>query len=229
MYKSKVPLYFPNIEKTTKILLKAFGRNNLGNKRNPLDELLFIILSSKTPPDRYRKTYKSLKSQYAVADALANARPQAIARVIKVGGLADKKAHQISAIARLLKRRFGKVTLNPLKKMIDENAEVILTELPGIGIKSARCVLMYSLDREVFPADNHCLRISRRLGWISTKEGFSKRTANYLQDRIPPKIRKDLHIGMVLLGRKYCLPNNPICKECPILLYCPTGMSATAE
>lgn len=229
MSKSKEVLYFANVKPITKILLKALGKNNLGNKQNPFDELLFIILSSKTPPDRYRKTYKFLKSKYPVSEMLANAKPQTIARVIKVGGLEEKKASQISAIAKQLKKQFGKVTLNLLKKMSNENAEKILVELPGIGIKSARCILMYSLDRDVFPADNHCLRISRRLEWISSRDGFSKRTANYLQERIPPKNRKDLHIGMVLLGRTYCLPKNPKCQECPILSYCPTGNQLVAR
>ncbi len=223
MSKSKEVTYFANAKTITKSLLKTFGKDNLGNKQNPFDELLFIILSSKTPPDRYRKTYKSLKSKYPLSEMLANAKPYAIARVIKFGGLEEKKANQISAIAKQLKKKFGKVSLNPLKKMSNENAEKILVELPGIGIKSARCVLMYSLNRKVFPADNHCLRISRRLMWISTNDGFSKGTANYLQERIPPNLRKDLHVGMVLLGRKYCLPKNPKCQECPILFSCPTG------
>jgi len=227
MNKRNASQYFADAENITRSLLKAFGKSNLGNKKNPLDELLFIILSSKTPPERYRATYKALKAKYPLVDKLANAKPQSIERTIRIGGLADKKAHQISSIARILKKKFGKVTLSPLQKMADENAERLLVELPGIGIKSARCILMYSLGRNVFPADNHCLRISRRLKWISPESGFSKRIANYLQEGIPPKTRKDLHIGMVLLGRKYCLPKDPKCPSCPILAYCLTGKQNT--
>src|SRR5262249_8427187 len=126
--------------------------------------------------------------------------------------------------ARHLKDLFGHVTLDPLRKMSDEDAEKHLLALPGIGIKSARCILLYSLERQVFPADNHCLRISQRLRWIP-KADFNKGTANALQNGIPPSFRGDLHVGMVLLGREFCLPKNPRCRECPILKFCQTGKS----
>ncbi len=205
--------------------MQRFGRSRLGNKRNPFNELLYIVLSSKTPPDRYRKAYLEVKRAYPRFDDLAEARVEELSTVIQFAGLGDKKASQIIRSAQRLKQLFGRVTLSPLREMSDEEAEKLLTSLPGIGIKSARCILLYSLDRPVFPADNHCLRIAQRLGWIDDAT-FTKGTANLLQSGVPPALRRDLHVGMVLLGREFCLPKNPRCNSCSILQYCPKGLDS---
>lgn len=217
---------FPFVSEVTATLVKRFGRPSLGNKRNPFNELLYIILSSKTPPERYPRAYRELRRAYPCAASLAYADPQDVVKVIQFAGLGDKKASQIVQTANQLKQLFGRVTLSPLRRMTNEAAEEILTSLPGIGIKSARCILLYSLDRQVFPADNHCLRIARRLGWVESAT-FTKGTANLLQSGVPPTLRRDLHVGMVLLGRKYCVPKDPRCGNCPILESCPTGLNVT--
>ncbi|MHB8629395.1 MAG: endonuclease III domain-containing protein [Aggregatilineales bacterium] len=180
------------------------------------------MLSAKTPPARYKKAFADLKRAYPHYNDLALANVAELGSIIRYAGLSDKKSLQINRIAKRLKDKFGRVTLQPLNKMSDEEAEEFLLSLPGIGIKSARCILMYSLDRKVFPADNHCLRIAQRLGWIP-KATFTKGSANTLQDGIQPLLRRTLHVGMVLLGRSYCFPKNPKCESCPILEYCPTG------
>jgi endonuclease III len=216
--------WFPHVKKITRVLVQHFGHSSLGNKKNPFNEFLYIILSSKTPPYRYQKAYKKLKLSYPRFDDLAEATIDDLATVIEFAGLEKKKATQIIQSAIRLKQLFGRVTLSPLRAMSNEEAEKLLTSLPGIQIKSARCILLYSLNRLVFPADNHCLRIAQRLGWID-KATFSKGTANFLQNRIPPRLHRDLHVGMVLLGRTYCLPKVPQCNDCPIRQFCPTGLS----
>lgn len=218
---------FPFVSEVAAALVERFGRPSLGNKKNPFNELLYIILSSKTPPGRYPRAYRELRRAYPRAASLANADPQDVAKVIQFAGLEDKKASQIVQAASQLKQLFGRVTLSPLRAMTNEAAEEVLTSLPGIGIKSARCILLYSLNRQVFPADNHCLRIAHRLGWIENAT-FTKGTANLLQSGIPPALRRDLHVGMVLLGREYCLPKEPRCSNCSILKFCSTGLSATS-
>jgi endonuclease III len=214
---------FPRVREVTRSLARKYGHPSLGNKRNPIDEILFIILSSKTPPDRYKKTYLALKKKCPCHDDLANIKPSTIARVIRIGGLAEKKGRQISEIAGALKQRFGRVTLNQLSRLSDEEAELLLDDLPGIGKKMARCVLMYSLDRPVFPVDAHCFRISQRLGWVSADDNLTDRLADVLQEGIPARLRRDLHVGMILLGREFCKPKDPSCTQCPLLNYCPTG------
>lgn len=215
--------YFPDVEIITAKLVNHFGRPTLGNKRNPFNELLYIILSSKTPPDRYQEVYQTFRSRYPVADELAQANWMEVAQEISRAGLQNRKAKAIVTIAQRLKRKFGRVTLSPLKQMTDEEVEQFLVSLPEVSLKSARCIMMYALDRQVFPVDTHCFRISNRLGWIKGNANFSKSQANAIQEGIPLHLRHDLHVGMVLLGRNHCTPHHPKCNECPILQHCSTG------
>lgn len=215
--------YHQRVEQIAEVLVEAFGRPDLGNKRNPLNELLYIILSSRTPPDHYQETYRALRREFTTASSLAEANVDYIAQAIELGGLQNKKAHAITAIASELKQRFGRVTLAPLEGMETEEAERFLTSLPGVSTKTARCVLMYALDRPVFPVDRHCRRIAYRLGWISTEDDRRKSQADHLQEGIPPALRKDLHVSMVVLGRTHCFPRDPACAQCPIVEFCPRG------
>lgn len=217
------PRPFPHVEEATEALVQRFGRPTLGNKRNPLNELLYILLSSKTPPDRYQDVYCALRRVYGRADSLADARPGDVAKVISHGGLQNRKARAIVSIAQRLRQEFGRVTLAPLARMTSEEAEGFLIALPEVSKKTARCVLMYALERPVFPVDAHCFRIARRLGWVSKGTYLTDHRADELQDGVPECLRRDLHVGMVLLGRHYCLPKNPRCRECPLLEFCPTG------
>lgn len=216
--------WFRNVNEVSDRLVAWFPKQDLGNKRNPFDELLYIILSAKTPPERYRRAYAELHRHYPRFNDLAEANRKELSEVIHFAGLADRKSTQIVDIAQQLKAEFGTVSLAPLRQMSIEEAERFLTSLSGIGLKSARCILLYSLDFQVFPADNHCLRIAKRLNWISDAS-FSKHIANKLQDGIPPHLRRDLHVNMVLLGRERCFQRSPVCNGCPIFDYCPTGQS----
>ncbi len=215
--------FHPHVEEITEALVQEFGRPTLGNKKNPFNELLYIILSSRTPPDVYQETYRSLRREFKTANSIAEARPEYVAKTIEQGGLHNKKAHAITKIASELKEKHGRVTLAPLKQMEIEEAEKFLTSLPGVSIKTARCVLMYALNRAVFPVDVHCRRVAHRLGWTPSDIYLTERQADELQEKIPEYLRRDLHVGMVLLGRNYCSPRNPRCSECPLLEFCPTG------
>lgn len=215
----------PRVRDVTEILVQRFGRPTLGNKRNPFNELLFIILSSKTPPDRYQEIYRALRRAFRRAEDLAFATPEDIAAVISQGGLQNRKARAIVSIAQRLRNEFGRVTLAPLARMTNEDAERFLVALPEVSKKTARCVLMYALDRPVFPVDTHCFRIAQRLGWASEGVCLTGQVQDELQDGVPESLRRDLHVSMVVLGRRFCLPRNPRCFICPLLPFCPTGKS----
>lgn len=216
-------VYYPNVDKIAESLVVKFGRPSLGNKRNPFNELLFIILSSKTSLERCREAYKMLRKKFRRSDSLINGSVEEIERTIALAGLQKRKAKGIFLIAHRLYHLFGHVTLAPLKMMASEDAELFLTSLPEVSTKMARCVLLYSLDREVFPVDTHCFRIAQRLGWVTKSALITKAQANELQSKIPPALRRDLHIGMVLLGRQYCTSKVARCFECPINKMCPNS------
>ncbi len=193
------------------------------NKKNPLDELFFILCSVKRCEKIYHEAFKSLKRNFPRYELLATTPINKISRTVTWGGLQNQKAAAAHEIVKRLIRSFGRPTLAPLKKMSDEECERFLTGLPRIGKKAARCVMLYSLDRQVFPVDTHCWRIADRLGWNGKNRNGRHVTNNAmdcLQEVIPPEFRFSLHVNMVSHGRKICSARFPKCTECIITALC---------
>lgn len=193
------------------------------NKKNPLDELFFILCSVKRSEKVYLEAFKSLKQNFPRYELLTTASVKKISKAVAWGGLQNQKASSAKEIVKCLIESFGRPTLAPLKKMSDEECERFLTGLPGIGKKAARCVMLYSLDRQVFPVDAHCWRITSRLGWNGNgrNNSYPSDTAvDYLQDLIPPALRFSLHVNMVSHGRKICTARSPRCGNCVINGFC---------
>ena len=193
------------------------------NKRNPLRELLFIICSLQTDEAKYRRTYKLLCQAFPRFEDLAAAREAQIVKVIASGGLARQKARAIEQMMRSIEGRCGRPSLTHLQYLGNGECEQFLRSLPGVGLKSARCVMLYSLDRLVFPVDTHCWRVSRRIGWVRATRAdgsCSPKDMERLQAKIPEALRFSLHVNMISLGREFCVPRNPRCEQCPISAHC---------
>ena len=212
----------PDLYVVEKRLRKCFGQPRHGNKSNPLDELLYILLSLQTTQTNCQRSYRSLRRTFPRWSLLAKASQSEIRKPINFAGFGRQRAHKIAAIARRIHRDNGCVSLSRLKKLSSEQAERYLTSLPGVGKKTARCVLMYSLDRAVFPLDTHCARILKRLGF-DIPNGSLRKCEDRIQDLIPPEIRYSLHVTMIVLGRNICTSKRPKCNTCPLLSLCPTG------
>ncbi len=206
--------------------LRVYGDSRHFNKSNPLDELLFIILSAQTESYSYLETYKELKRRFPTGNALLAARETSIAAAIKSGGLARKKARQIKRAIRKISADIGKPSLAFLRKLKDHEVEAYLVSLPGIGVKSARCIMMYSLGRHVFPVDTHVWRISRRLGLTPAAPKPTPTMEKDLEGKIPPDVRLTLHVNMVSHGREVCTTYWPKCSECVLADICPSAGKA---
>lgn len=217
---------FPEVESVAHTLSECYGDHAHGNKSNPLNELLFIICSVQTNEGLYQSTYTSLKARFPTFRQTADATVDEIASVIAHGGLSRQKAQNICAILSRLEADFGAPTLSPLRGMGDAECEDYLVSLPGVGRKTARCVMMYSLDRNAFPVDSNCWRIVRRLGWVRATRpdrSCSPRDMDRVQAGIPPNLRFSLHVNLVSHGRACCLPSVTLCGECSIRQFCKTG------
>lgn len=198
-----------------------FGQSRLSNKKNPLDELIFIILTIKTHEKNYQKTYLNFRRKFKPWSKILNTSVFEISKSIESGGLGMQKAVRLKESLEQINTLNGSMTLNHLKKLNTENAEKYLINLPGVGKKIARCVLLYSLDRQVFPVDVNTMRIFKRLNLINQDLDYKRDWVHdYLQDMVIPEHRYQLHVGLVLHGRKYCLPRNPKCELCIINSYC---------
>ena len=195
-----------------------------GNKSRPLDELLYIMSSIKTTESKHAESYRALRRAFPTYASIVTASEAELADALSVGGFQTVKARTISRAVDEIVAMFGKPTLAPLSRMSDEEAETALLSLPGVGKKIARCVMMYSLGREVFPVDTNCWRIAVRLGWVEAKPGgrqITPRDMDRLQEVIPPALRYSLHVNMVSHGRRVCTPRNPDCARCVVSDLCP--------
>lgn len=203
-------------------LVESHGVPRLGNYRDPAREIFYILLSAKTTDSQYRRTYQRLVAQFPTLSDMAGAKVGEILGCIESGGLARKKASQIKRTALALIAEGGDNPTQRLREMTAREAFLFLTNLPGVGPKSAFCVMMYSLDLDVFPVDANVQRIAERMGAISHGLKHYQAQAR-LPLLIPAGVSRELHIAMVVHGRKVCLPRKPNCAECCIRDRCKLG------
>lgn len=211
------------ISEASRRLTARYGDFAHNNKSNPLSELLFILCSIKTSQRGYEQAFRSLTKNFPTFAELALASSAEIAAALVPSGLELQKAGYITGIMAQLTSDFGRPTLAPLRRMTDEECERYLLSLPGVGKKAARCVMMYSLGRQVFPVDTHCWRIARRLGIVRRTRldgSCSPNDMDRLQRIIPKQLRFALHVNMVSLGRDTCRAQNPRCDQCPLDSLC---------
>lgn len=217
--------YIGLLRELARILALLHGTPDLENKPDPVDELVYIILSRKTRESAYQDAYEKLKSRYPTWDDAVDATPQEIEKLIWSSGLSERKASSIIGALQVIRDTFGSCSLDNSLGWSDQELEKFLCSLPEIQKKSAYCVMMYSMGRSVFPVDTHVGRIMKRLAPTRllgvSLEGFDhKKIQAVLEDLIPPVLRHSLHVNMVVHGRKVCKSRLPACGECEISRFC---------
>ncbi len=195
---------------------------NLDNQSDPTDEAVFILLTIQTNHSKFFTSWRAVRKQFPSWDLfLREEAENTLKELLQPAGLASQKARLITEMARKIASERGVVNLSFLRDKPTEAAEQYLVSLPGFALKTARCVLMYSLGRAVFPLDIHCYRIMQRLGILNGSMSYhSKKTHDYGQDCVYPKDRYRLHVLMVQHGRAMCRLMKPKCRECPLFRSC---------
>jgi len=200
------------------VLHKTYRSPRHGNKCNPLDELIYIILSTRTRDQSFRTSYSRLKKRFTSWNRVDQRCVGVLERLLLPGGLGRLKTRQVLGILKSLRVTFGRATLAPLTRMPTDRAEEILTNLPGVGRKVAKCVLMYALGRKVLPVDVHVHRLAGRLGFAVKKRPDTSQ--DLIEDAVPPNLRYSFHVNAVAHGRAICLQRAPRCEICPISKWC---------
>lgn len=202
--------------------LKAYGDSRHYNRDDALEELVFIILSAQTEAYLYRQTFEDLVSRFPTWESLLEATEEEIESVIRRGGLARKKASQLKRALEKIKADTGTLSLEFLRGLPDEEAMRYLTSLAGVGNKSAACIMMYSLARQVFPVDTHVWRVCRRLGLTPPAPKPTDAQERALESKVPPDVRYSLHVNMVSHGQQTCTTYWPKCDSCVLADICPS-------
>lgn len=163
-----------------------------------------------------------MKRRFPKWEAALGARRRLLEQAIRGGGLARVKSARIQEILRRLKKERGELSLSFLKDMELEPARQYLRSLPGVGAKTASCVLLFSLHRAAFPVDTHVLRVTKRLGLIDGR--LTLEAAHpALESQVPPGEMLSLHLNLVRHGREVCHPRRAECARCVLVELCPSA------
>jgi DNA (cytosine-5)-methyltransferase 1 len=227
------------LERINQLLEARYRSADLGNVDDPLAESVYILLSRQTRESVYRNLFDDLRRTYPRwLDVLA-ASDRDLEALLQPGGFHRQRTAQLrellaSVHGANIERGLGPaadppcdLTMDFLHEMTDREAERFLVDLPGIGPKSARCILSYSLQRATFAVDTHVHRIFTRIGLVDT--GGRKRDHDPFQDAVPPQMRRRLHMNLVHHGRAVCRTQRPVCRECVLISFCAEGREAIGK
>ena len=185
----------------------------------PLDMLIATVLSQNTNDKNSHRAYTQLRERYPSWEQVATAPLSSLTSLLRVGGMANQKSRRIKEILGVVKSRFGAYDLSALKEWTNERVMTELTTMKGVGPKTAACVLLFSLGRDVFPVDTHVHRLCTRLG-LSNGSRTPEETYERMRDRVPRGKKYSLHTNLIRFGRKVCRSNSPACQICPLYAHC---------
>lgn len=177
--------------------------------QTPYEVLVRTILSQRTRDENTDKATESLFSVYPTMEEVANAPVEKIAELVRQAGFYNVKAARIKEVSNILLDEYDGVVPDDIKELM---------KLPGVGRKTANCVLVFGFQKDAIPVDVHVHRISNRLGLVHTKE--PEETEEVLKEIVPQEYWLPINDLMVQFGQNICKPINPQHIECPFTELC---------
>ena len=175
----------------------------------PFSILIGTILSARTKDESTTKVVKVLFSKYKNPKQLANAKISDVEKIIKSIGFYHVKSKRIVEVAKIIDSKY--------KGRVPDKLETLI-QLPGVGRKTANCVLVYAFEQPAIPVDIHVHRISNRLGLVETKK--PEDTEQELMKKIEKKYWIEINDTFVMYGQNICKPISPMCSVCKIKRNC---------
>ncbi|HEX6511861.1 MAG TPA: endonuclease III [Chloroflexota bacterium] len=200
-------------------LLEHYGRPEWIARNEPLDELIGTVLSQHTSDVNADRAFAGLKAAFDSWEAVRDAPAGALEQAIRGGGLAVVKGARIQAILRALSDERGRVALPDVGRMRRERARALLTRLPGVGTKTASCVLLFGAGVAAIPVDTHVHRVALRVGLVPPRTTPDQATT-ILEAAIPPKDYFAFHVNLIRHGRETCKAQHPRCEICVLRAKC---------
>jgi len=175
----------------------------------PFSILIGTILSARTKDESTTKVCKILFSKYKNVKSLANAKVKDVEKIIKSIGFYHVKSKRIIEVAKIIDSQYYGIVPDDLETLV---------KLPGVGRKTANCVLVYAFEKPAIPVDIHVHRISNRLGLVQTKT--PEETEQELMKKIQKKYWIEINDTFVMYGQNICKPVSPMCEVCKIKKNC---------
>jgi endonuclease-3 len=199
---------------THHLLLDEYGDHSW-HPRDPVATLVNTILSQNTNDVNRDSAFSRLRERFPTWEAVRDAPAEELVEAIRPAGLGPTKAPRIQGALRRISDREGEITLDFLRERSAEEARAWLTDLPGVGPKTAAIVLCFALGKPAFPVDTHVHRVCGRLGLIPA--GTSREKAHdLLAEIVPEAIYYPLHLNLIAHGRAVCHARNPDCERCVV-------------
>ena len=184
----------------------------------PFSILIGTILSARTKDETTTKAVKKLFSKYKNPKQLSNAKLKDVEKIIKSIGFFHVKSKRIIEVAKIIDKKY--------KGKVPKDLET-LVQLPGVGRKTANCVLVYAFEKPAIPVDIHVHRISNRLGLVDTKN--PEETEQALMKKVKKKYWIEINDTFVMYGQNICKPISPMCDVCLIKKSCKYYKSKNAS
>lgn len=199
-------------------------RLHLPPRGDPFMILVRTVLSQNTNWRNTKTAFDNLSSRFKSPSQLARSRLRTVEGLIRPAGLYKTKARSLRELARVIEEKYGGDLGQVLRKPLEEARQELLS-LPGVGYKTADCVLLFATGRGILPVDTHVARIAGRLGFAGLHDDREE-IKRKLENLIPKGRRGGAHLLLIQLGRRFCKATNPLCGECPINPLCPrVGLS----
>ncbi|MYA52208.1 MAG: endonuclease III [Dehalococcoidia bacterium] len=186
-------------------------------------ELVLTVLSQNTSDKNSGRAFVQLMRRYPSWDAIAEAPLDEVIATIQTGGLAQQKAPRIQRILEAVRERAPDWNLAFLEEEPLEEARAWLRGLPGVGPKTAACVLLFALGRPALPVDTHVERVAKRLELVPSKT-TAEQAHERLEALVPPESYYRFHMLLIKHGRRTCAARAPRCEVCPLEAGCPSSV-----
>ncbi len=210
------------VSEIVRLLAREYGERPWQPHHDPVSELVLAILSQNTSDINSGSAFNRLGSKFGNWEAAANAAPEEIEASIRSAGLSKVKASRIKAALQNILAREGSLDLDFLRGLSLPEAKKWLRQLPGVGPKTAACVLLFSLGKPALPVDTHLYRVSKRLGLINSRVSPEK-AHEILEGMVPSEVIYQFHLNMIEHGRRVCHSKRPKCEECTLSGECPSS------
>ena len=203
-------------------ILRRFPVRNRHGSTSAFKTLIWTVLSQNTSDVNSGRAMERLENRFDITpEALSRAPIDELIEPIRPAGLYRVKAPRIKEISSIIINRF-RGDLDSVLKKGPEEARSILTELPGVGYKTADVVLAFVAGHPTIPVDTHVTRVSKRLG-IARKKARYEEIRLALERLVPANRRVRMHLSLIRFGREICKAPRPLCPQCPVNRACPSS------
>jgi endonuclease-3 len=199
-------------------LAEVYGVPVLGPHGDPLAELVLTVLSQSTNDRNRDVAYRRLRERLPTWESVREAPLEAVEEAIRPGGISNVKSARIQAILRAIG---DPLDLAWMRDAAVAQSRAYLCALPGVGRKTAACVLLFSFGLRDVPVDTHVSRVGTRLGLLRPKAP-SHELHDAMVALTPPGAELELHVNLLRHGRRTCHAQRPACAACALARMCPS-------